>query len=195
MTGARPQPTTEEVKATLADLRAGHTLNSAELRRDSADLGRTPSDQRKQGSADSADSAEAWTPPAPLGRTGKLPAFPAGMLPGWLGSFVQALATATQTPPDLGGMLALSALATAAAGRVEVEARTRWREPLNLFTAVALPPGNRKTAVFNEITKPLHDYERSAVERLAPIIAEAALAKRVAVERAEKAQARPAKRP
>ncbi len=192
MSAGRQQPSEEEVKAEFAATREGrplNSLNSVELRGHSVDASVSASDLRKRDSVDSVDSVEAWAPPAPLGRSGKLPAFPAAVLPGWLGSFVEALATATQTPPDLGGMLALSALATAAGGRVEAEARTGWREPLNLFTAVALPPGNRKSAVFAEITKPLHDYERAAVERLAPIIAEAQLAKRVAVERAEKAQA------
>lgn len=127
-------------------------------------------------------------PPALLGRTGELPDFPASALPSWLRDFVQALATATQTPTALPGMLSLSALATAAGGRIEVEPRSGWREPLNLFVAVALPPGNRKSAVFAEVTKPIHDYERAEVERLAPIIAETRLAKAVAQERAEKAQ-------
>jgi replicative DNA helicase len=143
----------------------------------------------------SGDAGDGWAPPAPLTRAGTLPPFPAAMLPGWLASFVQAVATATQTPTDLAGLLAVSALATAAGGRVEVQPRAGWREPLNLFTAVALPPGNRKSAVFAEITKPLHDYERSAVEQLAPIIAEAALAKKVAQERADKAQAAASKAP
>jgi hypothetical protein len=34
--------------------------------------------------------------------------------------------------------------------------------------------------VFTEITKPLHDNERAAVQPLAPIIAEATLAKKIA---------------
>jgi hypothetical protein len=163
--------TDQQVKAELAELAAG------------------------RGSVDSVDSVEGWAPPAPLTRVGTLPCFPAAMLPGWLAEFVQAVATATQTPTDLAGLLALSALATAAGGRVEVQPRAGWREPLNLFTAVALPPGNRKSAVFTEITKPLHDYERAAVETLAPIIAEATLAKKIALERADKAQAAASKAP
>jgi replicative DNA helicase len=189
------QPTEKEVKDDLEALREGLALNSVDSRGHSVEGSRGTSDQPKRDSVDSVDSVEPWTPPAPLGRSGKLPTFPTGALSGWLAGFVEALATATQTPPDLGGMLALSALATAAGGRVEVEPRSGWREPLNLFTAVALPPGNRKSGVFAEITKPLHDYERSAVEQLAPVIAEAQLAKKVAVERAEKAQAAAGKAP
>jgi replicative DNA helicase len=59
-----------------------------------------------------------WAPPAPLGAAGAVPAFPVEVLPGWLGEYVSAVATATQTPPDLAGMLALAVLATVAAGAV-----------------------------------------------------------------------------
>jgi len=173
VTSPNGEVSAEQVKAELAGLRAGHP----------------------QGPVGSAGSVAGWTRPAPLAATGTLPGFPTGTLPGWLASFVQAVATATQTPPDLAGMLALSALATAAGGRVEVQPRAGWREPLNLFTAVALPPGNRKSAVFAEITRPLHDYERAAVATLAPAIAAAALAKKVAQERADKAQTAASKAP
>ena len=45
-----------------------------------------------------------WTPPIPLGVGGAVPAFPVEILPGWLGEYVAAVATATQTPPDLAGI-------------------------------------------------------------------------------------------
>jgi replicative DNA helicase len=71
-----------------------------------------------------------WALPVPFGATGGTPAFPVEVLPGWLGDYVAAVATATQTPPDLAGMLALAVLATVAAGAVEVQPRPGWREPL-----------------------------------------------------------------
>jgi hypothetical protein len=64
-----------------------------------------------------------WAPPAPLGAAGAVPAFPIEVLPGWLGEYVSAVATATQTPPDLAGMLAPAVLATVAAGAIEVQPR------------------------------------------------------------------------
>jgi hypothetical protein len=77
-----------------------------------------------------------WELPIPFGVTGGLPTFPVDVLPGWLGKYVAAVATATQTPPDLAGMLGLAVLATVAAGAVEVQPRPGWREPLCLFVAV-----------------------------------------------------------
>jgi replicative DNA helicase len=67
-----------------------------------------------------------WAPPVPFGVAGEVPAFPVEVLPGWLGEYVAAVATATQTPPDLAGMLALAVLATVAAGAVEVQPRPGW---------------------------------------------------------------------
>ncbi|WP_425565882.1 DUF3987 domain-containing protein [Pseudonocardia ailaonensis] len=63
--------------------------------------------------------------------------------------------------------LALAALSTAAGGRAEVEIRPGWREPCNLYTVVAMPPGSRKSAVFAAMTAPLLEAEAQLVE-LAP---------------------------
>src|SRR4029450_11525099 len=92
-----------------------------------------------QESAESAEPRAGWEPPAPLGPAGHAPAFPVATLLGWLADFVKAEATATQTPPDLAGMLVLSALAAAAGGLAEVELRPRWRAPLNTFSGPPLP--------------------------------------------------------
>jgi replicative DNA helicase len=64
-----------------------------------------------------------WEPPIPFGAAGEVPAFPVEVLPGWLSDYVAAVATATQNPPDLAGMLALAVLASVAAGAIEVEPR------------------------------------------------------------------------
>ena len=57
-----------------------------------------------------------WEEPTPLRAAVDLPAFPVEALPDFLAAWVRAEATATQTPPDLAGMLVLAALATAAGG-------------------------------------------------------------------------------
>lgn len=118
------------------------------------------------------DAAPAWTaetdwePPLPLG-TAALPPFPLDALPPVLRAFVAALAVATQTPPDLAGLLALAALATAAAGKVAVMPRAGWVEPVNLFAVAVLASGNRKSAVFRAIVAPLEAWERAELARLA----------------------------
>lgn len=110
-----------------------------------------------------------WEPPVEFD-VFDLPPFPTEALPSCLGDFVRACAEATQTPPDLAGMLVLAASAAACAKRVVVEVRPGYREPVNLFTAVALPPGERKSAVMKEVSAPLIEWESHAAEKAAPEI-------------------------
>lgn len=125
--------------------------------------------------------------PVPLTARRLLPPFPTDALPGWVAEHVAAVAEFTQTPPDLAGCIALAALSTAAGGRAVVEVRPGWREPVNLFTAVAMPPGSRKSAVFAAMTGPLLAAEAALVELARPRVVEAELTARVAQARAEKA--------
>jgi replicative DNA helicase len=130
-----------------------------------------------------------WAPPIPFGVAGEVPQFPVEVLPGWLGEYVAAVATATQTPPDLAGMLALAVLATVAAGAVEVEPRPGWREPLCLFIAVGMDAGARKSAVFTALTRPLAEFERDQATAALPGITETAVLRRIADQAAAHAEA------
>ncbi|MFO8006213.1 MAG: DUF3987 domain-containing protein, partial [Candidatus Brocadiia bacterium] len=117
---------------------------------------------------------EEWPVLVPLrGDMGDPPRFPVEVLPRWFGNMVSAVAEATQTPPELAGTVGLGILALAGAGKVEVEPLPGWREPLNLFMAVALPPGCRKSAVFRAMTGPLVEWERAERKRLTPEIGKA----------------------
>jgi replicative DNA helicase len=136
-----------------------------------------------------------WTPPIPFGVTGEVPSFPVEVLPGWLGDYVAAVATATQTPPDLAGMLALAVLATVAAGAVEVEPRPGWREPLCLFLVVGMDAGARKSAVFTALTRPVADFERDQAAAALPGITETATLRRIADQAAATAEAAAGKAP
>jgi replicative DNA helicase len=136
-----------------------------------------------------------WEPPIPLGAAGTLPAFPVEVLPGWLGQYVAAVATATQTPPDLGGMLALAVLSTVAAGAVEIQPRPGWQEPLCLFVAVGMDAGARKSGVFTALTRPLADFERDQATAALPTITEQATLRRIAEQAAAHAEAAASKAP
>jgi replicative DNA helicase len=136
-----------------------------------------------------------WAPPIPFGVTGDVPAFPVEVLPGWLGEYVAAVATATQTPPDLAGMLALAVLATVAAGAVEVQPRSGWREPLCLFIAVGMDAGARKSSVFSALTRPVADFERDQAAAALPGITETAVLRRIADQAAATAEAAAGKAP
>jgi len=136
-----------------------------------------------------------WEPPVPFGVAGQVPPFPVEVLPAWLGDYVAAVATATQTPPDLAGMLALAVLATVAAGAVEVEPRPGWREPLCLFIALGMDAGARKSSVFTALTHPVADFERQQAAVALPGITETTTLRRIADQAAAQAEAAASKAP
>jgi replicative DNA helicase len=124
-----------------------------------------------------------------------VPTFPIEVLPGWLGEYVAAVATATQTPPDLAGMLALAVLATVAAGAIEVQPRRGWQEPLCLFVAVGMDAGTRKSSVFTALIRPVADFEREQAAAALPGITETAVLRRIADQAAATAEAAAGKAP
>ena len=116
--------------------------------------------------------ARGWTAPVPLRTIRPVPPFPLTALTGWLQGKVEAVSHEMQTPPDLAATLALACLSTATGGRVFVDVRpeTGWTEPVNLYTVAALPPGSRKSSVFNSMTAPILAAERTLADTLAPTI-------------------------
>nr|WP_241003277.1 DUF3987 domain-containing protein [Streptomyces sp. CB01881] len=135
---------------------------------------------------------DVWDSPVPLGQARALPLFPVDALPAWLGAMVAAAAEETQTPADLAGCMGLSMLSTACGGRAVVAVRGRWREPVNLFTVIALPPGNRKSAIVGEMSRPMLAVEKVLIENIAGIRAEAETTAKLTRAAADKATARAA---
>ncbi|MBL8796320.1 MAG: DUF3987 domain-containing protein [Planctomycetia bacterium] len=120
----------------------------------------------------SAAGAACWESPVAF-HDFAVPSFPTACLTAWLRVYVEAVAQATQTPCDMVAMLALAAVAAALAKKVEIVVTEGYREPVNLFTVTAMPPGSRKSAVFAEVTAPLLEYEESEIQRLKPVMAKA----------------------
>jgi len=114
-----------------------------------------------------------WEKIVPFTGSDNLPDFPLKVFPGWLGDFINAESIATQTPTGLAGMLVLSALGTSLAKKAEVELRHGWREPLNIWTVISLPPGNRKSAVFRDVTNPILQWENEERMRILPDVKQA----------------------
>ncbi len=118
--------------------------------------------------------------------TVSLPEFPTHALPGVLRDWVEAESLATQTPADLAGLLALAVCSSTIARRVVVEPRPGWEEPVNLYVAVLLEPGNRKSAVFSDATRPLCELETELIEAARPSVARAQSDRRQAETRLKK---------
>jgi hypothetical protein len=134
-----------------------------------------------------------WAQPRPPNDDMLLPAFPVQLLPPWLAEWVSALATATQTPADLAAMLSLAIAGAALAKKFRVRIRDDWTEPTNLLVVVTLPPGERKSAVFAEATKPIRAYESAIRQELAPVIAQAESDRRVLAKACDEAEKRAAR--
>lgn len=150
--------------------------------------------EQAAGRREEADALSApWEEPVPLDGTTDLPAFPVEVLPSWLREWVTAEAEALQVPVDLPAMLALAVCAAAVAGRVAVRVRDGWVEPANLYVVVALPPGERKSAVFADATRPIEEREADLARQAAPEIAQAAAEFRMAEAARDRAEAEAAR--
>ncbi len=125
-----------------------------------------------------AGEPELWKPPISLTEH-NVPPFPNHLFPEDFGDYVNAVATATQTPMALPGMIGLAVVAAAAQKRVIVRAWDGWDEPVNLYTAISLSPANRKSAVVREMATPLRDWERGESQRLRPSLAAEASDRRI----------------
>lgn len=146
------------------ETRCSPPLPEAEVRTIAQSISRYPS------AATGSEAPTSWETPIPF-QSHQLPEFPTDTLPPWLREMVERLAIATQTPPDLAGLLVLAACAVACAKKAAALVRYGWIEPLNIYVVVALLPGSRKTAVFSAIEEPIVDCEEEAAKAAAPAIA------------------------
>lgn len=112
---------------------------------------------------------EDWPELVPLD-VPNLPRLDLGHLPGWAGDYARAIAADTETPPELAAGMVLVACSTAAARRLRVMVKPGYFEPCNLWAVVALPPGNRKSAVQSAATTPLVAWERDQATIMEPEI-------------------------
>ncbi|QSA98727.1 DUF3987 domain-containing protein [Methylococcus sp. EFPC2] len=134
-----------------------------------------------------------WPDPS-LPTSTLVPDIPADVLPGYVGAMAGAVAEATQTPPAMAVLFALSTLATVLQRRFLVAPfGSDYTEPLSLWTLVALPSGSRKTAVINALSAVLARWEKLERDRMRGDIARNAAAREVAEKRIERLKAEAAK--
>jgi hypothetical protein len=121
-------------------------------------------------------SRNRWSSPSPFPRH-RIDAMAPDLLPGFLGAMATAVSEATETPFELAGLLGLAVSSACVAKKVVVCPEDGYTEPVNLYVAVAMESGNRKTSVLDAMSRPLVEWEREESIRLAPE------AKRIASER------------
>ncbi len=113
---------------------------------------------------------EPWTPPIPLD-AGIIPEWPANVFPPVLKAFADALASSLEVPREAAAMLPLAACAAAAQRTFEVRIKPDYKQPLGLWAAVVLPPGERKTGAQNAATRPHMLWQAEQRAALEPVIA------------------------
>jgi len=116
--------------------------------------------------------SDEWAHPIPL-ENSLLAPWPQGVFPALLEEFVIEVSESTETPIELAALTALAVLGTAAHGKYRVHIIHSYFEPVNIWTCVALPSGNRKTAVLGTLVKPLIKEENDMREEIATKIKQA----------------------
>lgn len=89
------------------------------------------------------------------------PDIPTHLLPNILGDFANALALATETSDAMSVMVVLGVISAALAKRFVISPKEGWHEPINIYTMIALPPGNNKTFILKSCIEPLIAWELS----------------------------------
>jgi hypothetical protein len=100
-----------------------------------------------------------WQAPIPLGAT-ELPEWPENIFTDEIQKFVSGLAESTETPPALATMAVLSGISAACRGKFLIQVKEGYTESINIWTAVALPSGSRKSAIQNVVTKQFTEWEK-----------------------------------
>lgn len=113
-----------------------------------------------------------FAPFAPFASTDltQLPPFPVEDLPPALRDCSEALAESMQVSVDMAAVACLSVVSVCLQGKVKVQPKPDWTEPLNLFSVVVALPSERKSPTLREATAPLYDFVREENERRKPAI-------------------------
>ncbi|OHV34326.1 hypothetical protein BBK14_33570, partial [Parafrankia soli] len=119
-----------------------------------------------------------WGEPRPLSRA--MPPLPVASLPGVVRRLVEAVATTTETPPDLAAFAALATLAAATRGAWEIRVGGGWTEQTCLYLAGLSDSGTRKSAVVNLAAAPLYALQWERVRHLSDKAEREILTKRYA---------------
>jgi len=97
----------------------------------------------------------------------RLPDIPSEIFPDWVKDMVDSVACATETPRELGSLLAFAVLAACCQKTFVANPESGYIEPVNLWVVPAMDSGNRKTPVLEFMTKPLKEWERERATQVA----------------------------
>lgn len=90
--------------------------------------------------------------------------FPKGIFPEWLETFIDQVATSTQSPREMSCMMAIGVLSTALMKKYHVQLDATWKVPLNTYSVLLAEPSERKTPTYKPFIYPINQYEREHSE-------------------------------
>lgn len=105
-----------------------------------------------------------WPEPVPL-TPDHGPEIDLNVLPDCLRQAVETVAESVQVKPDAPAAIALAAFSAAASKLVVVKPCAGYCEPVNIYTALVLPSGARKSAVFQRMIAPVLEWEGWELEQ------------------------------
>ncbi len=94
--------------------------------------------------------------------------FPIESAPHYLADLCKAIALEVQVPIELPYFVAISVIAAATNGKVEVVVKGRYKEQLSLYNIIGLGSGNRKSEVVRTLRSPLLEIESNLIAQVKP---------------------------
>ena len=94
--------------------------------------------------------------------------FPIESAPHYLADLCRAIALEVQVPIELPYFAAMSVLAAATNGKVEIVVRGRHKEHLSFYNIIGLGSGNRKSEVVRTLRSPLLEIESNLIAQVKP---------------------------
>jgi hypothetical protein len=110
-----------------------------------------------------------------------------------LGRYIGAIAESYQVDPAMPAMVAMSCLSLAISRAAEVRLGPDWQQPAPIWTCPIAEPGERKSAVFAELTAPVFEYQKLHDKALQDALARHGAEVRSLVKRVETLRARQAR--
>ena len=125
--------------------------------------------------------------PVPLPGDGEPLPFPVAVLPGAVKAMVCAVADSLSVPVDLAALAALGVISTAIAGAVEIQLKSDWKEPANLYLVGIARSGEGKSPMLTKLEAPLLEIERDRQEPFRTVQADAETQRAILEKRRSKA--------
>lgn len=96
------------------------------------------------------------------------PELPSALLPPVLADFVENIATVLSVPRAMPFMAALGMVSAAVSTKFIISPKPDWREPINIYTLVAMQPASNKSQTLKYLKSPIDDWEKNEAKRTKP---------------------------